>query len=73
MCLAVSTVAHSRDQIRLQLKWHHQFQFAGYYAAQEKGYFKEENLDVVLIEGSKDKPALKQVLEGSAEYGISDS
>jgi diguanylate cyclase (GGDEF)-like protein/PAS domain S-box-containing protein len=73
LLLAISTVAHGRDQIKLQLKWHHQFQFAGYYAAQEKGYFKEENLDVVLIEGSKDKPALKQVLEGAADYGISDS
>lgn len=71
--MGMSAVAHSRDQVRLQLKWHHQFQFAGYYVAQEKGYFKAENLDVVLIEGSKEKPPLKQVLSGAADYGISDS
>jgi ABC-type nitrate/sulfonate/bicarbonate transport system substrate-binding protein len=27
------------EKISLQLKWHHQFQFAGYYAALEKGFF----------------------------------
>jgi len=73
MLMSLSTVAHSRDQVRLQLKWHHQFQFAGYYVAKEKGYFKDENLDVKLIEGSQDKPPLKQVLAGAADYGISDS
>lgn len=73
MLLSLSTVAHSRDHVKLQLKWHHQFQFAGYYVAKEKGYFEAENLDVELIEGSADKPALKQVLDGSADYGISDS
>lgn len=73
LLMGMSTVAHSRDQVRLQLKWHHQFQFAGYYVAKEKGYFKAENLDVELIEGSQDKPPLKQVLDGAADYGISDS
>ncbi len=65
-CLLVgmSTVAHSRDQVRLQLKWHHQFQFAGYYVAKEKGYFKAENLDVELIEGSQDKPPLSKCWMG---------
>jgi len=73
MLMSLTTVAHGRDHVRLQLKWHHQFQFAGYYVAKEKGYFEEQNLDVELIEGSQDKPPLKQVLDGAAEYGISDS
>ena len=32
------TVLHP---VRLQLKWLHQFQFAGYYAALEQGYYRE--------------------------------
>lgn len=38
------------DKVVLQLKWKHQFQFAGYYAAQYKGYFKEEGLEVDIRE-----------------------
>jgi ABC-type nitrate/sulfonate/bicarbonate transport system substrate-binding protein len=34
------------DRVTLQLKWLHQFQFAGYYAALEKGFYREAGLDV---------------------------
>ena len=29
------------EKVSLQLKWHHQFQFAGYYVAKYKGYYRE--------------------------------
>ena len=35
-CMPVSVIG--ADQVTLQLKWFHQFQFAGYYAAKEKGF-----------------------------------
>ena len=38
------------DTVTLKLKWKHQFQFAGYYAAIEKGFFKDVGLHVVLRE-----------------------
>lgn len=38
-------------EIKLQLKWKHQFQFAGYYAAKIKGFYADEGLDVTIIEG----------------------
>jgi len=38
------------EKISLQLSWKHQFQFAGYYMAKEKGYYADANLDVELIE-----------------------
>ena len=42
-----STCAWSQPtKVTLQLKWDHQFQFAGYYAALAKGYYGEEGLDV---------------------------
>lgn len=65
--------AYAVEKITLQLKWHHQFQFAGYYAAQSKGFYQQENLDVNIVEGGSNMPALKQVLTGAAQYGIGDS
>lgn len=41
-------LASGLESVRLQLKWRHQFQFAGYYAALEQGYFREAGLDVQL-------------------------
>lgn len=32
------------ETVKLQLKWKHQFQFAGYYAAIEKGYYAQEGI-----------------------------
>ena len=39
------------DRVTLQLKWLHQFQFAGYYAALEKGFYREAGFDVQIREG----------------------
>ncbi len=40
--------------VRLQLQWAPQAQFAGYFAAQELGFYEEENLDVEILEGGPD-------------------
>lgn len=60
------------EKIRLQLKWYHQFQFAGYYAAQAKGFYTEEGLDVQLFEGSPERPPDRLVQEGKADFGVHD-
>jgi NitT/TauT family transport system substrate-binding protein len=52
--------------VRLQLQWVPQAQFAGYYAAQEQGYYAEENLDVEIVPGGPD--VIPQQV-GSAEDG----
>ena len=66
----VSIHADSTNKVVLQLKWRHQFQFAGYYAALEKGYYSEAGLDVVLKEGGPDISTLDEVIDGRANYGI---
>ena len=38
------------QKIKLQLQWQHQFEFAGFYAAKEKGFYKDLGLDVDFIE-----------------------
>jgi len=73
LLISFCTAVQADEQITLQLKWHHQFQFAGYYAAQSKGFYQQENLNVKIIEGGSNMPPLKKVLEGSAQYGIGDS
>jgi diguanylate cyclase (GGDEF)-like protein len=59
--------------VRVQLKWYHQFQFAGYYTALEKGFFREAGLDVTLIEGGPQIVPADQVLSGAAEFGVGTS
>ncbi|WP_407665405.1 EAL domain-containing protein [Methylovorus mays] len=73
ICLFTPPALADAQKINLQLKWHHQFQFAGYYAAQAKGFYKDAGLDVNIIEGGPDRPALDAVLSGKAEYGVSDA
>ncbi|MEO6995051.1 MAG: ABC transporter substrate-binding protein, partial [Lacunisphaera sp.] len=55
----------------LQLPYTHQFQFAGLYAAQAKGYFLEEGIKLDLrITNEERKSAIAEVLSGRAEFGI---
>jgi len=61
------------ETVNLQLKWFHQFQFSGYYAAKEQGYYAEQGLSVNFIERSPDINVVDQVVSGIAEYGIEDT
>ena len=61
------------EAVTLQLKWRHQFAFAGYYAAQAKGYYREAGLEVTLREAVPGQDPVQQVLDGGAQYGISNS
>lgn len=63
----------ANERVSIQLKWLHQFQFAGYYAALEKGFYAEEGLDVTLKERDPARNNVEQVLHGESEYGIADS
>ena len=59
--------------IKLQLKWRHQFQFAGYYAALEKGFYEQAGLDVSIIEGGPDIFPVAEVYNKEAQYGVCGS
>ncbi len=58
------------ERVSLQLKWLHQFQFAGYYAAIEKGYYRDAGLEVVLKEAKPGMRFTDEVIDGKSEYGI---
>ncbi len=57
----------SLEHVSLQLSWKHQFQFAGYYAAVAKGFYREVGLDVRLLEGGQGSRCDEQVLS-QVEY-----
>lgn len=64
------TPVSAAEKVRLQLKWQHQFQFAGYYAAQARGYYKAAGLDVEIIPSQPGEDAMQEVLQGKADFGV---
>lgn len=67
----LATAAMAADEVKLQLKWVTQAQFAGYYVAAAKGYFKDEGLDVTILPGGPDI-APEQVIAGGGADVIVD-
>lgn len=57
----------------MQLNWKHQFQFAGYYAAIEQGFFREAGFEVSLRELAAGQDPIASVLNGEADYGVAAS
>ena len=62
--------AKKADKLTLQLKWVTQAQFAGYYAAQALGYYKDFGLDVTLKVGGPDITPEQVVASGQAQIGL---
>ncbi len=65
--------ASALEKARLHIKWKHQFQFAGYYAAIEKGFYKEHGLDIEILEPDFATDSVTAVLVGQAEFGVGNS
>jgi diguanylate cyclase (GGDEF)-like protein/PAS domain S-box-containing protein len=59
------------EPVVLQLKWKHQFQFSGYYAALEKGFYRQAGLDVRIREHSGNRSPIKAMLDGDAQFVVS--
>jgi len=73
LLLLSSHPAAALDQVSLQLKWKHQFQFAGYYAALEQGFYRDAGLDVAIREGGPDIDVAATVAGGKADFGVCSS
>jgi NitT/TauT family transport system substrate-binding protein len=68
---ATVSAAQAADKVTLQLKWVTQAQFAGYYVAKDKGFYKDEGLDVTIKPGGPDV-APEQVLVGGGADVVVD-
>ncbi|NRA71657.1 MAG: ABC transporter substrate-binding protein [Gammaproteobacteria bacterium] len=72
---AVGTTTHATTKmtnVTVQLKWYHQFQFAGFYAAKELGYYRDLGLNVTIAPRDFKLSVLDSVLSGQAQFGVSD-
>lgn len=65
--------ASALESVTLQLKWKHQFQFAGYYAAAAQGYYRDAGLEVRFVEAGPETDPVAEVVAGRAQYGVGNS
>jgi class 3 adenylate cyclase/ABC-type nitrate/sulfonate/bicarbonate transport system substrate-binding protein len=73
LVLLASHPAAALDQVSMQLKWKHQFQFAGYYAALEQGFYRDAGLDVTIREGGPGIDVAEAVGSGKSDFGVCTS
>ena len=66
----MATTAMAADKVTLQLKWVTQAQFAGYYVAADKGFYKDEGLDVEIKPGGPDIAPPQVIAGGGADVII---
>ena len=65
--MAAASASFAADKVTLQLKWVTQAQFAGYYVAKDKGFYKDENLDVEIKPGGPDIAPAQVIAGGGAD------
>jgi PAS domain S-box-containing protein len=62
--------ASAGEKVVLQLKWKHAFQFAGYYAAVEKGFYRDAGLEVEMREGGPETNFADELASGHCQYAV---
>jgi NitT/TauT family transport system substrate-binding protein len=67
---ALAPAAHAADKVTLQLKWVAQAQFAGYYVAKDKGFYRQADLDVTINPGGPDVAPPQVIAGGGADVVI---
>ena len=69
--VALSAIpAHAADTVTLQLKWVTQAQFAGYFVAADKGFYKDEGLEVNILPGGPDVAPAQVIAGGGADVVV---
>lgn len=70
VCIGMGAADDAPHQIRVQLQWTPQTQFAGYYVAQALGFYADEGLAVSILPGGPDAQLVDVVANGDAEFGV---
>jgi NitT/TauT family transport system substrate-binding protein len=60
----------SVDSVKFQMQWYIQAQFAGYYAAQDQGFYDDQCLDVELVEGGVDIVPQQPLADGQVDFAV---
>lgn len=61
LLLLSCTIAYAQEKLIFTPQWTAQAQFAGYYVAQEKGFYKEAGIDVDIIHPSVTQSAMSRI------------
>ena len=69
-CAITGAADDALHEIRVQLQWTPQTQFAGYYVAQALGFYADEGLAVSVLPGGLDAQPVDVVANGDAEFGV---
>ncbi|MDE3091113.1 MAG: ABC transporter substrate-binding protein, partial [Chloroflexota bacterium] len=70
---AAATPTPAPTPVTVQLKFLHDAQFGGFYAADQKGYYTAEGLAVTLVPGTTDTDVLRSVLDNQAQFGVTSA
>src|SRR6266851_4719539 len=69
-CVAAAAPAYAGDPLVLQLKWLPDAQFAGYFVAAAKGYYRDVGLDVTIKPGGPDINPSQVLAAGGADVAV---
>ncbi|MBI3914599.1 MAG: ABC transporter substrate-binding protein [Chloroflexi bacterium] len=69
-CTSTPSTTRALTPVTVQLRWTHQSQFAGFYAADQKGYYAAEGLAVTFLLGGPDVDLFAPIASGAAQFGI---
>jgi NitT/TauT family transport system substrate-binding protein len=67
------TDSFAQEKVSLAVDWILNGTHAGYFIAQEKGFYKEKGLDVSISRGFGSGDTVKRVATGSVDFGIADT
>ena len=69
-CQPYLKTSKPHDEVRLQIKWIHQAQFAGFYLAKERGYYDAEDINITFLEGGPDVDIVQRLTSGQAGFAV---
>ena len=69
---SMASAQQKRDEVTFALNWLPVGEAAGWYVALDKGYFKENNIDVNIVRGFGSGDTAKRVAAKRAQFGVAD-
>ncbi len=65
-----SLFATNLENMSLRLQWKHQFEFAGFYAAKELGYYKEAGINLDILEYDSNIDIFEEIVNNKVDFAI---